>query len=485
MTSRKFERLFGGAPRQPESPLTQREMDLAASIQRVMEEILLRMARHVHARTGQSNLCLAGGVALNCVANGRILREGPFKRDLGPSPRAGGPPAAALGTALFIWHQLLGKPAPSPDAGRTIGFSPRSLLFGAGDPILPRSGGRRPSKRIGRSPGAGAACGPGHGRPEGGGVDCRGRMEFGPRALGCRSILGDARSRRMQSVVNLKIKFRESFRPFAPSVMREHVDEYFEMRPEEDSPYMLLVAPVQASKRVASDGEAKLTGLGQAQTSARSVVPGHHPRGLLGPGADRRLGEAWGLLSPAAGVRAQDRLPRGHQHQLQRPGRAHRLFAPAGLPLLHVHQHGRAGPWRASSCFKDRQPQAPPVRSRCLPGPVSKLGLAVSCLVRLPTWGVSARGKAGARLLFRRGLQDVVSMPCRQIRNAGIERAQEFADALGGVWPYGVETQELAQCQPHDFRRCDPQLPNCERQFLAQVFRDTHGQLSWTCSTFV
>ena len=268
MTSRKFDRLFGGPPREPETPLTRREMDLAASIQRVMEEILLRMARHVHEQTRKSNLCLAGGVALNCVANGRILREGPF-REIWVQPAAGDA-GGALGTALFIWHQLLGNPRrlqmPDGQAGSLLGPSYsepeiRSFLDEVGADYERIEDPKALVQRVAQVMADQKVVG-----------WMQGRMEFGPRALGSRSILGDARSSRMQSVMNLKIKFRESFRPFAPSVMREHVDEYFQMRPEEDSPYMLLVAPVQASKRVASDGKSKLTGLDKLNV-ARSVVP--------------------------------------------------------------------------------------------------------------------------------------------------------------------------------------------------------------------
>ena len=268
MTSRKFDRLFGGSPREPETPLTGREMDLAASIQRVMEEILLRMARHVHARTGQSNLCLAGGVALNCVANGRILREGPFN-EIWVQPAAGDA-GGSLGAALFIWHQLLGNPrrpqAPDGQAGSLLGPSYsepeiRSFLEDVGADYERIEDPEVLVQRVAQVMADQKVVG-----------WMQGRMEFGPRALGSRSILGDARSSRMQSVMNLKIKFRESFRPFAPSVMREHVDEYFQMRPEEDSPYMLLVAPVQGAKRVASDGKSKLTGLDKLNV-ARSVVP--------------------------------------------------------------------------------------------------------------------------------------------------------------------------------------------------------------------
>ena len=246
MTSKRFDRLFGGPPRKPESPLTKREMDLAASVQVVTEEIVLRMARHLHERTGMRHLCLAGGVALNCVGNGRILREGPFDR-LWIQPAAGDA-GGALGTALFIWHQLLGRKrqpeTPDGQAGSLLGprFEDdeiRTFLEAAGAVYHHYPAGEALDERV---------------------VDLiedekvvgllQGRMEFGPRALGCRSIIGDARSRSMQSVMNLKIKFRESFRPFAPIVLRERVSDYFELREGEDSPYMLLVAPVAQDRRL-------------------------------------------------------------------------------------------------------------------------------------------------------------------------------------------------------------------------------------------
>jgi carbamoyltransferase len=251
MTSEKFHRLFGGPPRPPESPLQQRHMDIAASIQAVTEEVMLRMARHVHRQTGMRNLCLAGGVALNCVGNGRILREGPFE-NLWIQPAAGDA-GGALGTALFIWHQLLDSP-------RSV--SPTDSQHGS---LL---GPRYTDDEI-RTFLQSRAIPFHHLADESALCDhvadllvqekvvgwFQGRMEFGPRALGSRSILGDARSRAMQSVMNLKIKFRESFRPFAPSVLAEKTSEYFEMAPGVESPYMLLVAPVQASKRSALDGE--------------------------------------------------------------------------------------------------------------------------------------------------------------------------------------------------------------------------------------
>ena len=269
MTGPKFDRLFGGPPRKPESPLTQREMDLAASIQRVIEEIMLRMARHVHSQTGMARLCLAGGVALNCVANGRILREGPFE-ELWVQPAAGDA-GGALGVALFIWHQLLGneRHCERLDAQRASYLGPhyrdeeiRQFLDGIGasyefvedeDTLCERVAGLIAEEKV---------VGWLHGR-----------MEFGPRALGSRSILGDARSVNMQSVMNRKIKFRESFRPFAPSVLQERASEFFEMRPNEHSPYMLLVAPVQTAKRRALNGHEKnLRGTDKLK-AIRSVVP--------------------------------------------------------------------------------------------------------------------------------------------------------------------------------------------------------------------
>jgi len=267
MTSRKFDKLFGGPPRKPESPITQREMDLAASIQVVTEEIMLRIARYAHELTGLDRLCLAGGVALNCVGNGKILREGPF-RELWIQPAAGDA-GGALGAALFVWHQLLDherKPeGRDSQKGSLLGpaYSNEEI-----QKLLDQKGAvyRRYDDEDALCDAIADLCAAelvvGH---------CAGRMEFGPRALGARSILGDARSRKMQATMNVKIKFRESFRPFAPAVLREDVAEYFEMRPNEDSPYMLLVAPVREEKRLAieSHGEKGLDKLRQV----RSVVP--------------------------------------------------------------------------------------------------------------------------------------------------------------------------------------------------------------------
>ncbi len=268
MTNRRFERLFGGPPRTPEVPLTQREMDMAASIQAVTEEIMLRAVRHVHGETRMKNLTLAGGVALNCVANGRILREAPFE-NIWIQPAAGDA-GGALGAALFVWHQLLDNPRRG--AGRDMQRA--SLLGPAYD-----------DAQIRRFLDAAGATYHVHDEPaliarvaelidEGKVIGwLQGRMEFGPRALGSRSIIGDARSQEMQSIMNLKIKFRESFRPFAPCVLREDVAEYFETRPQEDSPYMLLVAAVRPEKRLnAQAGTPSLQGLEKLKVK-RSVVP--------------------------------------------------------------------------------------------------------------------------------------------------------------------------------------------------------------------
>ncbi len=269
MTSPAFHDLFGGPPRKPESKLTQREMDIAASIQWVTEEVMLRAGQHLHKVTGMKNLCLAGGVALNCVGNGRILREGPYE-NIWIQPAAGDA-GGALGAALFVWHQLLNNPrTPDPaldsQQGSLLGPSftaetTRSILDRTGAKYHYIEDERRLIDTI-----ADAIAGEkvvGH---------MAGRMEFGPRALGSRSIIGDARSSQMQSVMNLKIKFRESFRPFAPCVLREDVHEYFEMRPNEDSPYMLLVAPVRQDKRVPLNGEDSLFGIDKLK-QLRSVVP--------------------------------------------------------------------------------------------------------------------------------------------------------------------------------------------------------------------
>src|SRR5436309_13800220 len=271
MTSGEFERLFGGPPRAPEGEITQREMDLARSVQEVAEEAMLRMARHAHRETGERNLCLAGGVALNCVGNGRILREGPFER-VWIQPAAGDA-GGSLGAALSVWYQYLGKERRVEDVcrGRADGMNGAYLgpefTNDEVEEFLLTSGARY--RCVERAELAEAVARLLADEKVVGWF--QGRMEFGPRALGARSILGDPRSPRMQSQMNLKIKFRESFRPFAPSVLRERVSDYFELNC--DSPYMLLVAPVRRElRREMNADEEKLFGIEKLRVP-RSEIP--------------------------------------------------------------------------------------------------------------------------------------------------------------------------------------------------------------------
>lgn len=248
MTSRKFHQLFGRGPRRRDQPIQQLDMDLAASVQMVAEEVVLRSARHLHQMTGMRNICLAGGVALNCVASGRLLREGPFD-EIWVQPAAGDA-GGALGVATLIWHQVLGHPRQprSPDAqhGSLLGpaFSSdqvRAVLDERGAVYRRVDDGDALAVLVAEALAGGKVVG-----------WMQGRMEFGPRALGNRSILGDPRNPEMQSIINRKIKFRESFRPFAPAVLAESAPEYFEIEPGRSSPYMMLVYDVSAAHRVAS-----------------------------------------------------------------------------------------------------------------------------------------------------------------------------------------------------------------------------------------
>jgi len=266
MTNGRFDRLFGGPPRKPESLLTQREMDLAASVQKVTEEVMLRLARTVNRELGVEYLCMAGGVALNCVANGRILREGPF-RDIWIQPAAGDA-GGAVGAALATWHQYHGKPraAREGDAMRGAYLGP-SFAADEIEAALDAAGARYEKLDEAAMLARVAAL-----LADKNVVGWfQGRMEFGPRALGARSIIGDPRSPRMQSVMNLKIKYRESFRPFAPAVLAERVADWFEL--DRPSPYMLIVAGVRPElRRPLSPEQERLFGI-ERLNLPRSTIP--------------------------------------------------------------------------------------------------------------------------------------------------------------------------------------------------------------------
>jgi carbamoyltransferase len=293
MTGAGFERVFGGPARTPESPVTQREMDLARSLQEVTEEIMLRMARTAHKETGSRRLCLAGGVALNCVGNGRLRREAPID-EIWIQPAAGDA-GGALGVAYAMWHRYLGMPRESAEkrGAWRPGSSEQDVRFGRSASLEPPAyademqasllGPAYSDEEIGawlgsndieseRVPRTELASRVASFIADGKVIGLfQGRMEFGPRALGCRSIIGDARSPAMQSVLNLKIKFRESFRPFAPAVLREHVADWFEL--DYESPYMLLVADV-ASRRLVPPppGSESLWGIEKLKVP-RSTIP--------------------------------------------------------------------------------------------------------------------------------------------------------------------------------------------------------------------
>lgn len=265
MTTNKFHDLFGGPPREPESDLTQREMNLARSVQEVVEEVMLKTARHVRSETGQPNLCLAGGVALNCVANGKLLRENVFE-NIWIQPAAGDA-GGALGAALFGWHQVNGNPrnVEAPDAirGSLLGpdFSDKEIeesLRDAGASYEKLPDGEIES-RVAELIAEGNVVGL-----------FQGRMEFGPRALGNRSILGDPRDPAMQSVINQKIKFRESFRPFAPICLEDDAADYFDL--DAPSPYMLIVAPVREERRTQEEGNNQASGFDKLAIK-RSDIP--------------------------------------------------------------------------------------------------------------------------------------------------------------------------------------------------------------------
>jgi carbamoyltransferase len=263
MTNGAFDKLFGGPPREPESTITQREKDLARSVQVITEEVMLKMAQYVQRETGMKYLCLAGGVALNCVANGRVRREVPFE-DIWIQPAAGDA-GGALGVALAIWHRYLGKPrdVTGRDAMKGSYLGPCDSEDDIEAYLKSNKVAYRKYERE-QLPDAVAEL-----LAQGQVIGLhQGRMEFGPRALGCGSIIGDARVPEMQSVMNLKIKFRESFRPFAPSVLREHVSEWFEL--DADSPYMSLVSRV---KRLEIPAVTHVDGSARVQTVTRETNP--------------------------------------------------------------------------------------------------------------------------------------------------------------------------------------------------------------------
>jgi len=367
MVGREFERRFGGPPRRPDQPITGREMNLARSIQAVTEEIMLRLARTVHREQGGEHLCLAGGVALNCVANGRILREGPYE-DIWIQPAAGDA-GGALGAALSVWHEFLGYPrepaAGDSMAGALLGpawsdADIHAFLDSAGA-VYTRLEDDQLMARVAELVDEGRVVG-----------WFQGRMEFGPRALGNRSILADARDPDMQSVLNLKIKFRESFRPFAPAVRAEDAREYFDL--DRPSPYMLLVAAVEQGPARASVEQgfspafrtSVEQGFSPAQESRASALhtDSRWSRasallGTPGPVQQRRSaipavthvdGSARvqtvdpetqsALPRPPERVSRADRLRRARQHLVQRPRRAHRLRAARRLPVLSRDGHG-------------------------------------------------------------------------------------------------------------------------------------------------
>jgi carbamoyltransferase len=267
MTNRRFDDLFGGPPRNPESAIEQRHMDVAASIQSVTEDAMLAMGRELHRETGLKNLVLAGGVALNCVGNGKLLREGPFD-DIWIQPAAGDA-GGALGAAMFVWHQLLENPRVAKERQRGSLLGPKStsdeicaLLDHVGVTYHRAANEAELLDRVVTLLAAGSIIG-----------WFEGRMEFGPRALGARSILGDPRSTAMQANMNLKIKFRESFRPFAPIVLRDQASKWFEIAPDHESPYMLIVAPVREEHRVAITDEQRKTMASDPDLRARVNIP--------------------------------------------------------------------------------------------------------------------------------------------------------------------------------------------------------------------
>ncbi len=311
MTNARFDAIFGGPPRRASEPLEQRHMDLAASVQAVTEEVVLRLTRALASESGLRNLCLAGGVALNCVANGKILRDGKFD-EIFVQPAAGDA-GGALGAALAVYFQenqgVAVKNAKRPDAmhgaylGPSYAQSEIEDRLKAAGAVFTVVDDAQLIEKTAAALAAGQAVG-WH----------QGRMEFGPRALGNRSILGDPRSPTMQKALNLKVKYRESFRPFAPSVLREKVADWFEL--DADSPYMLLVAPVKAAAVPQDVGGGACPFRHRQAERAAIGHSGRHPCRLFGPRADRAPRDQPALPRADHALRGADRLPCAHQHKL-------------------------------------------------------------------------------------------------------------------------------------------------------------------------
>ncbi|UCF35931.1 MAG: carbamoyltransferase [Acidobacteriota bacterium] len=317
MASQQFCELFGGPPRKPSEPLTTKQKDIAASIQKVTEEVVLRTARHLHRETGEVNLCMAGGVALNCVANGRVIRETPFER-IWVQP-ASGDAGGSLGAALAVWHRYLENPRPLED--NVCDFQAGSLLGteyseSAIEDFLKEASAvftKPPEKELLAET---AEC-----LSQGGVVGWyQGRMEFGPRALGNRSILADARQPHMLDSVNLRIKYRESFRPFAPAVLEEDMSEYFEL--SHPSPYMLLVAQVRADQRGRIPAVTHVDGSARIQTVDRERNPRFH---ALLAAFKARTGCSV-VLNTSFNVRGEPIV--------ESPAQAYRCFMRTGMDLL-------------------------------------------------------------------------------------------------------------------------------------------------------
>ena len=342
MTSKRFYDLFGGPPRVPETPIERRHIDVAASIQKVVEEIVLRTARFVHAETGMRNLCLSGGVALNCVANGRLQREGPFER-IWIQPAAGDA-GSALGVALLIWHQLLDRPRVAQDQdsvkGSLLGTaysdeSIRRVLDERGATYSHFPIADELTSEVAKCLADGDVVG-----------WFQGRMEFGPRALGARSILGDPRRPDMQRLINQKVKFREGFRPFAPAVLREFVDDYFALGPEGkdsgESPYMLIVGPVRDDHMLPlSPADAQREGLALLDVD-RSTLPAvtHVDGSARVQTVD--LERRWPLSETHRIFPSRNGMSGAREHELQSQLGAGGRGSGAGLFDFHEFGHRRA-----------------------------------------------------------------------------------------------------------------------------------------------